>query len=376
MKFLEGKSPAERNKIIAAAVLGALALIAVTYTLSGFLFPSRAAGPNGLKTPTPTPTPAIAKAPGEITIPPEDLVWITTPVAYSPGSYSSEAGRNVFAFYEPPPPTPYSPTPYIPPPVKTPTPPPPPPQMLANVSPSNIYAGSKTFRMEVAGDKFTADTAILFNGSELPTNFISPQKLTADVPAVLIANEGAKTILVRTPDGKLFSNQMMLQVQPPPVPNFEYIGLVEKKHRNNDMAMLREKGKTEVAGFRLNDTVGDRFRLISISGKEVILEDRNLGFKHRLPFAEGKLGSGGGSTVGNDGIRNNGFGRGGQGTGLANQYPGGFPNGPNGPNPTLPGTEVAPGIRVPSSNSNTTRPTQPNPNKKDYEDDNDDGPRR
>ena len=39
MKIFEGKSPEERNKIIAATVLGALALFAIGYNVIGF-FPS------------------------------------------------------------------------------------------------------------------------------------------------------------------------------------------------------------------------------------------------------------------------------------------------------------------------------------------------
>jgi hypothetical protein len=374
MKFLEGKSPAERNKIIAAMGLGGLAVIALAYTLSGFLFTTKAGSPTPSKTPTPTPTVNRSSDTAVNGIAEGDLAYLTMPVSYLPTSFSSDAGRNVFSFYEPPPPTPYSPTPYIAPTVK-PTPLPTPlPQTLAYMSPSTIYAGSKTFRMEVGGDKFTADTVILFNGSELPTNFISAQKLTADVPAVLIASEGGKTVMVRTPDGKLYSNQAMLQVQPPPVPNFEYIGLVEKKHRNNDMAMLREKGKTEVAGFRLNDTVGERFRLISISGREVILEDRSLGFKHRLPFSDGgKSGSTGGGGFGS-GIYNAPSGRGGVGNQLPNQYQPYNPNGNTPQNP--PGEFIAPGIpQNPNVRTNTnSNPTRQNaPPKKDFEDDNDDG---
>jgi hypothetical protein len=375
MKFLEGKSPAERNKIIAAMGLGGLAVIALAYTLSGFIFsPTKDPKLAGTKTPTPSPTASRPSNGGDVAVSPDDLALLTTPVAYYPGSYSSDAGRNVFSFYEPPPPTPYSPTPYVPPVIKTPTPPPPPPILVSFMSPSSIYAGSKTFRMEVGGDKFTADSVILFNGSELPTNFISTQKLTADVPAVLISSDGGKTVMVRTPDGKLYSNQVMLQVQPPPVPNFEYIGLVEKKHRNNDMAMLREKGKTEVAGFRLNDTVGERFRLISISGREVILEDRSLGFKHRLPFSDGgKGGNTGGGGFGS-GIYNSPSGRGGVGNQLPNQYQPYNPNTNTPQNP--PGEFIAPGIpQNPNVRTNTnSNPTRQNaPPKKDYEDDNDDG---
>ena len=41
MNLFEGKSPAERNKIIAASVLGVMALLALTYTFGGSLFGGR-----------------------------------------------------------------------------------------------------------------------------------------------------------------------------------------------------------------------------------------------------------------------------------------------------------------------------------------------
>jgi len=370
MKFLEGKTPAERNKIIAAIVLGGLAVIALSYTFSGFLFSSKPATTSASKSPTPSPTAAnqagIPNNPGDAGGM-ADMAWmLTTPITYAQSAFSADAGRNIFAFYEPPPPTPYSPTPlpvYTPPPTPTPiqyT------QIVGYVTPSSIYAGSKSFRLEVAGDKFTSNTIILFNGSELPTNFINTQKLTADVPAVLIAGEGPRQIMVRTPDGKLFSNPIMMQVQAAPVPNVEYIGLVEKKHRNNDMAILKEKGKSEVAGYRLNDTVGERFRLISISSREIILEDRSLGFRHRVAFSEAKAsGSAGASPLGP------GFNRGQQGAGMPTY----IPYNPNGPNPTNPPSGEIPGIPanvqryVPPQNANSNRPPT---TKKDYEDDDDD----
>jgi hypothetical protein len=381
MKILEGKTPAERNKLIAAIVLGGVAVIALSYTLSGFFFPTRAKN-NPAVTATPSPTANSQNSDVAVNQNTQtslaDLAWmLVTPVSYAQNSFSGDAGRNVFAFYEPPPPTPWQPTPvpvpsYVPPPTPV-----PPTVILGYISPSSVYSGSKGFRLEVAGDKFTPETKILFNGSELPTNFVNGQKLTADISVAMITGEGTRQIMVRSPDGKLWSNPTMMQVQAPPQPNFEYIGLIEKKHRNNDMAMLKEKGKTEVGSFRLNDPVGDRFRLVSISPREVILEDRSLGFKHRLMFLEGKgTGSGaGGSTI----INTGGFGRGGQGTGLPNMYVPMNPV-PGGPNPTMIAPGDIPGI--PANVQRYTPPTVANPNtntrppqKKDYEDD-DDGPNR
>lgn len=197
----------------------------------------------------------------------------------------AEPGRNIFAFYEPPPKTPYSPTPIPPVEIKTPTPTPLPPQLIGYISPSSIFAGQKGFLLEINGDKFTADTRIIFNGTEVPTTFVGPQRLTANIPAHFIAGEGSKTIMVRTSDGKLYSNQTMLSVQAPPTPQFQYIGAKLAARANNNTAYFQEPG-TDKKPFsaRLNDIVGGRFRVVSISSAEVVFEDDKLGFKHRLPL--------------------------------------------------------------------------------------------
>ena len=287
MKLFEGKSPAERNKIIAALVLGVMAVLALTYTFGGSLVGGRKVSVTVSASPTPTASPrrnteAVSMPSREDEI----LQYTTTPISYDPSaSYAPDAGRNIFAFYEPPPPTPYSPTP-TPEPViiipKTPEPPPPPPLLLGFVTPQSVYAGSKTFRMEVNGDKFTPDTVIYVNGNQMPTTFISPQQLVAEVPSNFIAGAGSLQVMVRTPDGGLYSNQVALNVQPPPVPQLQYIGMIARQRFNNDTAYFQEQGKQTPISARLNDVIGGRFRLMSISAGETIFEDVNLGFKHRL----------------------------------------------------------------------------------------------
>ena len=288
MKLFEGKSPAERNKIIAALVLGAMALLSLAYTFGGSFFGSRKVSVTVTASPTPTASPR-RNAVTAVTMPSDAEVnfeYTTTPVNYEPGNfYAPDAGRNIFAFYEPPPPTPYQPTP-IPPVVveipKTPEPPPPPPLLVGYVTPQSVFAGSKTFRLEVNGDKFTPDSVIYINDTQLPTTFISPQKLVADVPSNFIAGAGSIFIIVRTPDGRLYSNQVTLNVQAPPSPQFQYIGMIARQRYNNDTAYFQEQGKQTPTGARLNDVVGGRFRLMSISASETIFEDVNLGFKYRL----------------------------------------------------------------------------------------------
>jgi len=287
MKLFEGKTPAEKNKIIAAMVLGAMAVFAIAYNIIGLYNPGRKATVTVTTSPTPTASP---KTTSDVTALPNDqevnFEYTTTPVVYNPGAfYAPDAGRNIFAFYEPPPPTPYvAPIPVerTPTPFPTPVPTPTPYYMVGFVTPESVYAGSKSFRLEVNGDKFTPDSVILFNGSQLPTTFISPQKLVAEIPSNLIEGDGPKQIMVVAPDGKLYSNQVLLNVQAPPRPELQYIGAKLSQRNNNNTAYFREKEKE--FGARLNDTVGGRFRVMSISRDEVVLQDISLGFRYEIPL--------------------------------------------------------------------------------------------
>ena len=169
--------------------------------------------------------------------------------------------------------------------------------LIAFVMPQSVYAGGGNFRLEVNGDKFSPDADIYFNQSEFPTTYVNPQKMVADIPASMIASEGPKQVIIQTPDGKLYSNQILLTVQAPPKPQFQYIGMIARKRYNNDTAYFLEPGKQVPFGARLNDVVGGRFRVVSISSSETVLEDVNLGFKHNsryigLPGTGGNTGGG------------------------------------------------------------------------------------
>lgn len=276
----------ERNKMIAAIVLGILALIAFYFAFGRGLFAAKT--PTASSTPTPTRTPTPLKNPADMAMPSQaeqEFTDITTPVICCPGVEGApDPGRNIFAFYEPPPPTPYSPTPAPPVVIKTPTPTPLPPVMIGFVTPQNVYAGSPGFKLEVTGDKFEPGMYVEFNQTQLPTTFVSPQKLVADVPAGMISGEGSKLIFVRSQDQTKYSNQFFLSVQAPPKPTFKYIGMIGRKRYNNDTAYFQESASANPFGARLNDIVGGRFRLISMSPAETVFEDTQLGFKHRIPI--------------------------------------------------------------------------------------------
>jgi hypothetical protein len=364
MKLFEGKSPAEKNKIIAAMVLGGMAVLTIGYNIIGLYNPGRKTSVTVTASPTPTTSPKtssdVAALPNNEEV---NFEYTTTPVNYEPGAfYAPDAGRNIFAFYEPPPPTPYvapsvvvkPPTP-IPPPPPTPTP----PLLIGFVTPQEVYAGSKTFRLEVSGDKFTPDSVILFNGSQLPTTYISPQQLVAEIPSNLISGEGPKQIMVVTPNGKLYSNQVLLNVQPQPKPPLLYIGAKLSQRNNNNTAYFREKDKNMEFGARLNDTVSGRFRVISISKEDVILEDASLGFRHRLPLYRPEPGQSASVNVPSlnspDGFRNK---------GMNNQY------NPNQPVYIPPQGEIQGIPGIPGTIQRQNVPQPPPPNKDDDDDDN------
>ncbi len=359
MKVFEGKTPAERNKLIAAIALGVMATIALTYTFGGMFFSSKKKTTVKVSvSPTPTPTISTTGDTQNASLPNQEAMnfgYQTTPVIYNPGNfYAPDPGRNIFAFYEPAKPTPYIAPPSIPKtptPIPPPSPTPPPPILVGYVSPQSVYAGSKTFRLEVSGDKFTPDSVILFNGSQLPTTYVSPQKLVADIPANLISNEGARVITVIAPGG-LYSNNISLNVQLPPKPGFQYIGMIARRRYNNDTAYFLEDGKKLPVSGRLNDIVGARFRLVSISAEETIFEDVNLGFKHKLALYRPEPGKSAGNNPRTPGqISPNGLPRG-INSDFNNQY-----------SPSNPGTYVAPqnipGIpnSIPRSNQ-TPQPQQ------------------
>jgi hypothetical protein len=359
MNPFAGKSSTERNKMIAAIVLGFVALTAL------YLAFGRSSSATNVKVETKsTPKPASSSSTRRTQAPsPDDqnLINSATPIVYQPSYYGGapDPGRNIFAFTEPPPCYPNCPKP--PEPVKptpTPTPTPPPPYHLEFVTPQNIYAGSGSFRLEVNGDRFEPTAHIYFRMAELPTQFVSPQKLVANVPASMISSEGPGQVMVQSPDGKKYSEQLMIAVQAPPKPQFQYIGAKLAARGNNDTGYFVEPGRQTPTVARLGDVVGGRFRLISISRAEAVFQDVNLPFKHPVKLYDPPPGT---TNSTNGPVTTFGPTR-------------GFTQNPNNPNVYIPNMqEYAPGI------PNNPRVVQPpvvrqTPQKREpNEDDDDDG---
>ncbi len=290
MQAVDLTRPGERKKLIWAGILGLVAVVFLWWALIGFGGTRNSNSPaRASATPTPASRTAAPRSPQQpATASPEAIdLGRYTAIIYQPPTYSApEAKRNIFAYYVPPPP-----------PVKVvqeavPSPTPPPPLLLASVSPSNVYARSADFKLEVAGDKFTPATRIYIDGRELQTTYISPQQLSANVSASAIAAPGSRNIIVRTPDSSLYSNPALLSVAAPPTPNYLYVGIISPTRRVEDTALVQDKSNKSILNVHRGDVLSGRFRVTSISEKELVMMDTNLKIKHTLAMTEGEKGLG------------------------------------------------------------------------------------
>jgi hypothetical protein len=283
MARVDLSKPGEKKKLIFAGVLGLGAILVLYWVLIGFdsrstptTRPTASASPQRPTTTTQRQAPAAQVS--------QQVVDVAkfAPIDYEPSSYNApEAKRNIFAYYEPPKPAPVVVA------TPTPTPTPPPPVLLASVTPSNVYARTADFKLEAAGDKFTPAMRIFVDGRELPTAYKSPQQLSTTMPASMITAPGARQILVRTPDNSLFSNQLTVNVAAPPTPNYTYIGIISPQNRVTDTALVQDRSNRNVVSVLRGDVIGGRFRVTSISEKELVVVDTSLKIKHILPMTEG-----------------------------------------------------------------------------------------
>lgn len=290
MQMVDLSKPGEKKKLIWAAALGLVAIVFLWWTLIGFDSGTPTTNVRPAATPTPARSTQTAQNAPRATITPSpdiDKLADFTEITFQRSSYNApEARRNIFAYYEPPKPVAKvaeeKPSP----------PPPPPPVLLASVSPSNVFARTADFKLEAAGDKFTPEMRIFVDGRELATSYQSPQQLSATVSASLIANPGTRNVVVRTPDSRLFSNPLAINVAAAPTPNYTYIGIIGRPNRVDDIALVQERNNKNIINVLRGDVLSGRFRVTSISDKELVLVDTNLKIKHTIAMSEGDKGSG------------------------------------------------------------------------------------
>lgn len=288
MRKADLNNPSERKKLVVAGVLAVVAVIFLWWAFLGFGSSTNKSPQRTVAGTTPAPGSRNAAAPvrNQSPAPVETDLDHLRPVVYRSGpEVVSESKRNIFAYYEKPVTVAGAVTP-------TPTPTPTPPVLVTAVSPASVFARTADFTLEVSGDKFSKDLRIYLDGRELPTRYVGPQQLSTVVPASLIAAAGQRQILVRSQDGKLYSNAAEFSVNPPPTPNYSYIGIIGTPHYV-DIALLQDRNTRALLNVQRGDVLSGRFRVTSISEKELVLTDTNLKIKHSLAMtAEAEKGGG------------------------------------------------------------------------------------
>ena len=287
MQLVDLSKPGEKKKLIWAGGLGLVAIVFLWWTLIGF-----DSGTPTASRPRPSPTPqknTPVRPVGNETVATPAVMDVANigPIIYQPSSYSApEAKRNIFAYWEPPP------KPDVAPSTPTPTPTPPPPVLLASISPANVYARTADFKLELAGDRFSPAMKVFVDGRELPTTYINPQQLSTTIPASIIAGPGIRSVLVRTPDNSLFSGALQITVADPPKPNYSYIGIIGTPNRVGDVALVQDRNNKNILSVNRGDILSGRFRVTSISEKELVVTDTSLKIKHVMAMTEGERGAG------------------------------------------------------------------------------------
>jgi hypothetical protein len=62
--------------------------------------------------------------------------------------------------------------------------------VLSSITPDNVVAGVPSLTLSATGQGFTSTTVLTWNGTSLPTTFVSDTQLTASVSAALVASAG------------------------------------------------------------------------------------------------------------------------------------------------------------------------------------------
>ena len=70
---------------------------------------------------------------------------------------------------------------------------------ISALSPSGVQAGAAGFTLAVLGNNFANGSTIRWDGVDLPTTYVSPTQLNAEIDAAAVATTGTRTITVFTP---------------------------------------------------------------------------------------------------------------------------------------------------------------------------------
>mgnify|MGYP003694411911 CR=1 FL=1 len=138
----------------------------------------------------------------------------------------------------------------------------------------------------MSGDKFTPAVHIFIDGRELPTRFINAQQLFTTVPMSLITNPGCAS--GRSPNAR--SNALLEPVSAQHNASASAELQLRRTHRQkpryNDTAVLSgQEQQGDFLNVQRGDPVGTRFKVVSISERDVKLIDITLKIMSTIPFS-------------------------------------------------------------------------------------------
>jgi hypothetical protein len=88
--------------------------------------------------------------------------------------------------------------------------------VLSALTPNSVTAGDPDFTLTVDGSEIQANSLVRWNGTERPTTFVSPNRLTADIVASDIVTAGTASVTVTTPaPGGGLSNSLDFTIAAP-----------------------------------------------------------------------------------------------------------------------------------------------------------------
>ncbi len=129
----------------------------------------------------------------------------------------------------------------------TPPPAPVPAPSLTAITPSAANNGASPFQLTVTGTNFVSGATVQWNGTALPTTYVSSTQLTAAVPASDVAAVGTAQVTVALPGaGSSSSAAITFTINQAPVPNLTQTGTIIASvtapagQGNKNLAVIRD----------------------------------------------------------------------------------------------------------------------------------------
>jgi hypothetical protein len=103
---------------------------------------------------------------------------------------------------------------------------------ISSLLPSSAVAGGPGFILTAYGSNFTTDSTILWIGSILPTTYVSPNQLQADIPASYIETAGKAVVSVLKGDVRSYSSCLFTIADPSAATPPPSIGAISPRNAN------------------------------------------------------------------------------------------------------------------------------------------------